>query len=151
MLRLFYASGARVSELVKLMCGDAEERDGGKGQITVTGKGGKVRTILLSPETWKQLRELIGDRPAEEPIFKSRKGGTLTRKQALRIVKAAGKRAGLPDISPHWLRHAHVSHALDRGAPVHVVQATAGHASLSTTSTYAHARPDTSSALYLGV
>ena len=52
-------------------------------------------------------------------------------------------------VSAHWLRHAHVSHALDRGAPVHLVQATVGHASLTTTSRYAHARPKDSSSLYL--
>ena len=52
-------------------------------------------------------------------------------------------------MSAHWLRHAHVSHALDRGAPVHLVQATVGHASLTTTSRYAHARPGDSSSRYL--
>jgi integrase/recombinase XerD len=51
----------------------------------------------------------------------------------------------------HWLRHAHVSHALDRGAPAHLVQQTVGHASLTTTSRYAHARPNDSSARYLAV
>lgn len=55
------------------------------------------------------------------------------------------------DVSPHWLRHAHASHALDRGAPVHLVKDTLGHASLATTSQYAHARPGDSSARYLGV
>ncbi len=67
-----------------------------------------------------------------------------------RIVKAAAARAGLsPKVSAHWLRHAHVSHALDAGAPVHLVQTTVGHASLATTSRYADARPGDSSARYL--
>ena len=52
--------------------------------------------------------------------------------------------------SPHWLRHAHASHALDARAPVHLVRDTLGHASLATTSRYAHARPGDSSALHLG-
>ncbi len=151
LLRLLYASGVRVSELAGLRCGDAAERKGGKGQITVMGKGEKIRSVLLSAETWRFVQELRVERNPDEPLFRSRKSGALTRQQVLRIVKAAGQRAGLDSISPHWLRHAHVSHALDRGAPVHVVQATVGHASLSTTSAYAHARPDTSSALYLGV
>ena len=70
--------------------------------------------------------------------------------QVHRIVKIAAKRADLSDrVSAHWLRHAHVSHALDRGAPVHLVQATVGHASLATTSRYAHARPNDSSSRYL--
>lgn len=151
LLRSLYASGGRVSEIQGLHWSNTADRDDGKGQITVTGKGGKVRSILLSPETWAELKALRGDAGDDEPVFKSRKGGPLTRVQIFRIVKAAGQRVGLPELSPHWFRHAHISHALDRGAPIHVVQATAGHASLNTTSAYAHARPDDSSALYLGV
>ena len=65
-------------------------------------------------------------------------------------VVAAAKRAKLSTaVSAHWLRHAHASHALDRGAPVHVVQTTLGHASLATTTRYSHARPGDSSARYL--
>ena len=37
-------------------------------------------------------------------------------------------------VSPHWLRHAHASHSLERGAPIHLVQATLEHASIATTS-----------------
>jgi site-specific recombinase XerD len=48
-------------------------------------------------------------------------------------------------------RHAHASHALDRGEPIHLVQATLGQASVSTTGKYLHARPGDSSAKYLGV
>jgi site-specific recombinase XerD len=52
-------------------------------------------------------------------------------------------------VSPHWLRHAHASHALDHHAPIHLVQATLGHASVSTTGRYLHARPTESSSFYL--
>ena len=66
------------------------------------------------------------------------------------MVKAAARRAGLSGaVSAHWLRHAHASHALDRSAPLHLVQATLGHADLKTTGRYTHARPTESSATYL--
>ncbi len=52
-------------------------------------------------------------------------------------------------ISPHWLRHAHASHAMDRGAPIHLVKETLGHANIATTGRYFHARPTDSSSLYL--
>ncbi len=69
--------------------------------------------------------------------------------KCLRIVKAAAKRAGLPpDVSPHWLRRAHASHALDRGTPISLVQATLGHASIATTDKYLQPRPEDSSARY---
>src|SRR5262249_22575080 len=45
----------------------------------------------------------------------------LDQSQVLRIVRAAALRAGTKKkVSPHWLRHAHASHSLDRGAPIHL-------------------------------
>jgi integrase/recombinase XerD len=59
-------------------------------------------------------------------------------------------RAGLvAPVSPHWLRHAHASHAIDRGATLPEVQATLGHGNIATTSGYLHARPESSSGLKL--
>ena len=166
-LRLFYASGGRVSELAALTWGDCLERiTHGKttGQLTLFGKGGKTRRVLLSPATWTVVAA-HHDREREagygqeaEPVLRSRKSDgegvarTLTRQQLWAIVRRLARKAGLKQaVSPHWLRHAHVSHALDRGAPAHLVQQTVGHASLTTTSRYAHARPDASSAQYLTV
>ena len=167
-LRLFYASGGRVSELAGLRWRDCVERalERGRptGQVTLYGKGGKTRRVLLSADTWAVLdahrqREMAGGHAeAGHPVLRSRKAGAggsarpLTRQQLWRVVKGLARRAGLPDaVSPHFFRHAHASHALDRGAPPHLVQQTLGHASLATTSRYAHARPDDSSARYLGV
>jgi site-specific recombinase XerD len=64
----------------------------------------------------------------------------------------AASTAGLEvKVSPHWLRHSHATHALERGAPIHLVAATLGHASVATTGKYLHARPTDSSARYLVV
>ena len=60
-----------------------------------------------------------------------------------------GQLAQAEKVSPHWLRHAHATHALDKGAPLRLVQATLGHASLDTTSKYLHIRPSESSGDYL--
>jgi site-specific recombinase XerD len=152
MLRLLYGAGLRISEVCGLRWRDMVAR-GDAGQVTVFGKGGKTRVVLLPATMWKALEPLRNHRWAEDqPVFRSAKGGVLDPSQVHRIVKAAAARAGLPpNVSAHWLRHAHVSHALDHGAPAHLVQTTVGHASLSTTSRYAHARPDDSSARYLAV
>ena len=70
----------------------------------------------------------------------------------LRIVRQAAARASIDlAVSPHWMRHAHASHALDRGAPIHLVQATLGHASITTTGRYLHARPKDSSGRLLAL
>jgi integrase/recombinase XerD len=150
LLKLLYATGARVSELCGLKWADAVARKGG-GQLTLFGKGGKTRTILLKPAVWELLVSLRRDGRPQDPIFPSRKGGTpLDPSQVRRIVYAAARRAGLEQkVSPHWMRHAHASHALDRKAPIHLVQATLGHASVSTTGRYLHARPTESSGFYL--
>ena len=65
---------------------------------------------------------------------------------------SAARRAGVAGkVSPHWMRHAYASHALDRGAPIHVLKETLGHSSIAVTSAYVHARPTESSSLYLAV
>ena len=150
LLKLLYISGVRVSELCGLKWCDALSHKEG-GQITVFGKGGKTRTVLLKPKVWQQLLSLKGEAKAVDPIFPSGKGGgALDVSQVRRIVYAAARRAGLEQkVSPHWMRHAHASHALDRSAPIHLVQATLGHASVSTTGRYLHARPTESSIFYL--
>ncbi len=119
------------------------------------GKGEKERTVLLSTGTWRELMAIrpVGAGP-DAPVFRSRHARPLSPTQAWRIVKAAATRVGLEKaahFSPHWLRHAHASHALDRGAPISLVRDDLGHASLVTTSRYTHARPGEGSATYLPV
>ena len=151
MLRLLYAGGLRRSELVGLRWRDLQPREDA-GQVTVLGKGGKTRAVLLPAAVWRELAALRGAAGPDDPVFRSRAGGPLDPSQVLRIVKAAAARAGIAgNVSPHWLRHGHASHALDRGAPVHLVAATLGHASIATTGRYAHARPSDSSSRCLAV
>lgn len=152
-LRSLYSGGLRVSELCQLRWKDLQQR-GESGQVTVLGKGQKTRTVLLPASVWSEICQLRGDAGADDPVFCSREGGDLgkhlDRTQVYRIVVAAGLRAGIKGkVSPHWLRHSHASHSLERGAPIHLVAATLGHSSITITSRYLHARPSDSSALYL--
>jgi integrase/recombinase XerD len=148
-LLTLYAGGFRVSEICSLKWRHLQDRDS-TGQITVFGKGGKTRTVLMPRSVWEALHTLQQDAPADAPVFKSRKKGHLDESQVWRIVTKAAERAGLDkDVSCHWFRHAHASHALDRGCPIHLVQATLGHSSVATTGKYLHARPNDSSGNYL--
>ncbi len=116
------------------------------------GKGGMTWHVLLSSGTWGALIAIRGAAGDAAPVFVSRTGGPLSRTQVFRIVRAAANRAGADkDVSPHWLRHARASHALDRGAAVHLVQATWGHSSVATSGRYLHASPSESSSKYLAV
>lgn len=149
LLTLIYAAGLRVSEVCSLRWCDLQSRDGA-GQVTVFGKGEKTRTVLIPGSVWTKLMLLRGEAAAQEPVFRSRKKGHLQPTQVWRIVGKAAKRAGIEKaVSTHWFRHAHASHALDRGAPISLVQATLGHASVATTGRYLHARPSDSSSNYL--
>jgi integrase/recombinase XerD len=152
LLRLLYSGGLRVSELCGLCWRDAQEREDA-GQLTVFGKGGKTRVVLLSADTWAALVDMQRDAGADHPVFRSRKGGGhLDPSHVRKIVLAAARLAGIEgNVSPHWLRHSHASHSLDRGAPIHLVQATLGHVSVVTTGRYLHARPSDSSSRYLTV
>ncbi|WP_207462147.1 tyrosine-type recombinase/integrase [Azospirillum sp. SYSU D00513] len=155
LLRLLYGAGLRVSEACQLAWRHLKPHPTlpGHGTISVHGKGGKPRTVLLSAGTWRVLLALRGAAGDEDPMFRSRKGGGhLDPATVRRIVKRAAARVGLSEaLSPHWLRHAHASHALDNQAPIHLVKETLGHASIATTGKYLHVRPNNSSALALKV
>ena len=145
-----YASGVRVSELTGLRWGHLSSRENG-GQMSVFGKRGKTRSVLLPPSVWAALLALR-DSAADDcaPVFASRKRGALRSAQVSRIVGRAARRAGISKaVTSHWLRHAHASHALDRNAPIHLVQQTLGHSGIGTTGRYLHARPSDSSSRYL--
>jgi integrase/recombinase XerD len=109
-LKTLYYAGLRVSELCGLRWLDLQPR-GDEGQVTVFGKGGKTRAVLLPRGIWNELVALRDSANDDEPVFRSRlKAGPLDQSQILRIVRAAATRAGTcKNVSPHWLRHAHAS------------------------------------------
>jgi len=145
LLRLLYTTGIRASELAGLRWRDLVARDHG-GQVTVKGKGSKYRSIPVPRATWNLLMTLHREIDEDELVFE-----VGSRTQIWAIVKRAGIRAGVNQLHPHLLRHAHASHAMDRGCAVTLVQSTLGHASIATTSIYTHARPGDGSSLHLGM
>lgn len=151
LILLLYASAARVSEICDLKWRDVQS-SGNSGQVVLFGKCQETRVVKLSQKTWMQLSEYGKGKDRDAPVFYSQKGGHLDASQVQRIVRKAGHNAGIDrNVSPHWLRHSHASHALEHGAPINLVRDTLGHSSISTTNKYAHARPDQSSALHLTV
>jgi integrase/recombinase XerD len=152
LLRLLYIAGLRVSEIAGLVWRDLQPRTDG-GQVTVFGKGSKTRTVLLPTSIWRELLRFRQHAALDAAVFGSRHGGGHLHPSSIeRLVARAAVRAGLEaKVSPHWLRHSHATHALERGAPIHLVQATLGHASVATTGRYLHARPSDSSSRYLAI
>ncbi len=151
LLRILYCGGIRVSEVCKLVWKDIQERETG-GQMTVYGKGSKTHTIIIPEPLFSDLISSRKNSADDSPVFRSRKGGALHPSQVWRIVKKAAVRAGIKKaVSPHWFRHAHASHALDRGAKISLVKETLCHSSIQTTGRYLHAKPGESSSTYLQV
>jgi integrase/recombinase XerD len=148
-LRTLYRSATRISELCNLRWVDVQPNGEG-GQLTIFGKGEKTRFVKIGAKVWKGLQELRNGAGPQDPVFVSQKGGALDASQVHRIVKAAATRAGIAgNVSAHWLRHSHATHALNNGADVATVRDTLGHDSIATTSRYLHAKPNTSSGDYL--
>ena len=158
-LKTIYYTGARVSEVCSLLWRSFDVRDGGLVQVNIIGKGNKPRSVVVPKAVWSELFALretaianVGETAiANIPVFPGRDPSTpMNRRTAHSIVKAAAKRAGInPNVSCHWLRHAHAQHALSQGAPLELVRDTLGHASISTTNQYLESNPTDSSSNYL--
>jgi integrase/recombinase XerD len=151
LLTILYASAGRVSEVCALSWRDVQP-NGESGQVTLFGKNDETRAVKLSKATYAELLKLKGKALPTDAVFVSQKGGHLDASQVLRLVRAAAVRAGISgNVSPHWLRHSHASHSLERGASIALVRDTLGHSSLAITSRYTHAKPGDSSALHLAI
>ncbi len=173
LLSVLYAGALRREETVGLKWLDLKNRDdlgSGVGQATLFGKGSKTGVALLPASVYSQVLALrkVTERTADglkteryatedEPVFRSRKtkngrGGHLEVSQVNRIVAKAAKEADVDrSVSPHWLRHAHASHAHARKTDLALIRDTLRHSSIATTGRYLHARPNDSSALHLGL
>jgi integrase/recombinase XerD len=146
LVRFLYASGARIAEVVQLRFQDIRGN-----RVTLNGKGRKTRTVIVPGPIAEELRSLRGARDLDTSfIFRSFRGRQLDVRNARQIVSDAAGDAGF-DVSPHWFRHAHASHALDNGAPIHLVAAGLGHANIATTSQYLHARPNDGASRFLEI
>ncbi|HEX8708762.1 MAG TPA: site-specific tyrosine recombinase XerD [Pyrinomonadaceae bacterium] len=140
LLELMYATGLRVSEVVTLKRADLELD---AGLISCHGKGSKERRVPIgkSATGWLQqylsvrARSGMGNNPR---LFLNSLGGALTRQFVWAMLKRYAACAGLPDISPHTLRHSFATHLLQRGADSRSVQALLGHSDISTTQIYTH-------------
>lgn len=144
LVELLYATGLRVSELVSLPRGVAEQDE---RFFIVRGKGGKERMAPLSTGAREAVSRWLAERGAAAAfadslfLFPAESGaGHLPRQVFARDLKALAGRAGLPSgaVSPHVLRHAFASHLMQNGADLRAVQQLLGHADISTTQIYTH-------------
>ncbi|HSR69288.1 MAG TPA: site-specific tyrosine recombinase XerD [Acidobacteriota bacterium] len=145
MLEVLYATGLRVSELVKLRL-DAVNRE--EGYLMTMGKGSKERLVPFGDAALGWLERYLGQgRPqftgktGPSPyLFLTQQGGCMSRQLFWKLVVRYGNQAGIrkAKLSPHKLRHSFATHLLENGADIRAVQVMLGHADISTTQIYTH-------------
>jgi integrase/recombinase XerD len=139
LISLLALNGLRVSEATGA---DIEHLSLERGHrtLTIRHKGGKVVTIPLAPRTARAIDLAVGER-TDGPVFLAPDGRRLDRHGAGRIVRKTARRAGIgKPVTPHTLRHAFITAALDAGVPLRDVQEAASHADPRTTMRYDRAR-----------
>lgn len=142
LLELLYATGARVSEVCGLDLGDV---DAERRLVRVFGKGAKERAVPFGIPAERALRGwLARGRPvlstpaSGSALFVGARGRRLDPRTVRTLVHARARAAGVPDISPHGLRHSAATHLVEGGADLRSVQEMLGHATLATTQIYTH-------------
>ncbi|QRN41086.1 MAG: site-specific tyrosine recombinase XerD [Neisseriaceae bacterium] len=143
LLELMYATGMRVSEVIRIRL---SEIDINRGMVTTIGKGnkqrivpfGEVATEWIEKYLHKSRPKLLKANTNCDFLFVSQKNGGMTRQLAWMIVKKYAKLVGFENISPHALRHAFATHLLNNGADLRVVQMLLGHSDINTTQIYTH-------------
>jgi integrase/recombinase XerC len=151
MMELLYATGIRVAELTALNVGDI---DFVNRTARVTGKGDKQRVVPFGVpaghaiEMWLNGsgagdgpvlgRKALCNQRSGDALFLGARGGRIDQRVVRGVVHDKAAEAGVPDISPHALRHSAATHLLDGGADLRQVQEMLGHSSLKTTQRYTH-------------
>ena len=139
LISLLALNGLRVSEATGANI-EALGLERGHRTLTIVRKGSKVVAIPLAPRTARAVDLAVGER-CEGPIFLGFDGNRLDRHGVGRIVRRVARRAGITKlVSPHTLRHAFITAALDAGVPLRDVQEAASHADPRTTMRYDRAR-----------
>lgn len=138
-LELLFSTGLRVSEL----CALNSDIDLSRDEISVRGKGEKVRVVFVSPAAKVAVREYLKARnDMEDALFVDGRPNKLHRiipRDVQRHLKSYVARAGIMSaVTPHTLRHAFATDLLGNGADIRSVQQLLGHASINTTQIYTH-------------
>ena len=143
MLECAYATGLRVSELVRL---DVRNLHFDRAYLRVVGKGNKERLVPIGQTAIHcvtryadEVRPTLTDSDGEHSLFLNFRGNPLTRMAFWQMLKRYCHEAGIEKgISPHTLRHSFATHLLEGGADLRAVQEMLGHSSIATTQIYTH-------------
>jgi site-specific recombinase XerD len=142
LLELLFSTGLRVSEL----CALNRDIDLKKDEMSVRGKGDKVRVVFFSDTAKETIKEYLSKRKdMNEALFVSlnskirKEESRLTPRSIERLVKQYAIKAGITKkVTPHIIRHSFATDLLQNGADLRSVQMMLGHSNISTTQIYTH-------------
>ena len=131
-LELLFSTGLRVSELCALKRDSFLEAK--NGEISIRGKGGKIRVVFISDTAKEALKKYLDKRgDTEEALF------FITSRSVERMIKQRAIEAGISKkVTPHIIRHCFATDLLSNGADIRSVQALLGHSNIATTQIYTH-------------
>ncbi len=145
-IRMLYATGLRVSELINVKISDINETE---RTIRVLGKGSKERIVVFGNNTKEALDDYLsrGRREVDfhnsEYLFLNKDGNKLSTRYVRKIIDDIIFKASIEmHVSPHMLRHTFATSMLNNGADLVSVKDLLGHESLNTTSIYTHVSDD---------
>jgi site-specific recombinase XerD len=140
-MEMLFSTGLRVSEL----CSLNNDIDLTRDELSVRGKGEKIRVVFLSPDAKDAVSKYLKARKdMEEPLFVNYgkgnvKIGRLTPRAIEMTIKYYAIKAGITKkVTPHVIRHSFATDLLENGADLRSVQALLGHANIQTTQVYTH-------------
>lgn len=140
-MEMFFSTGLRVSEL----CALDTDLDLSRDELSVRGKGDKVRVVFLSPTAKTSVSAYLKARKdMAEALFVRHSTGKkipsrLTPRSIENIIKSCAIKAGITKkVTPHVIRHSFATDLLENGADLRSVQALLGHANIATTQIYTH-------------
>jgi integrase/recombinase XerD len=147
MLAVSDADGGSTSALLALLClglriTEAVEArienittTGGRRIVRVIRKGTKVDNIPIPDPSWARIQRASGGRRSGPVLMNGAR--PMSRRKAYHLVADIAARAGIEGkVGPHTVRHAVVTHLLEDGVPLHLVQYTVGHSDSKTTIRY---------------
>ena len=141
-IRLLYATGLRVSELINIKLDDMNIND---RTIRVLGKGSKERIVVFGNNAKEALDDYLNrarrqvDFHNSPYLFLNKDGNRLSTRYVRKIIDDIIFKASIEmHVSPHMLRHTFATGMLNNGADLVSVKDLLGHESLNTTSIYTH-------------
>ncbi|HZR68143.1 MAG TPA: tyrosine recombinase XerC [Burkholderiales bacterium] len=143
MFELFYSSGLRLAELVRLDLEDAREAVEA-AELVVVGKGNKSRRVPVGRKAIEALNAWLAIRPvraraAERALFTGARGRRVAPRVVQHRLSRWARKLGIAaPVHPHVLRHSFASHLLQSSGDLRAVQDLLGHSSISTTQVYTH-------------